>query len=84
MEIEKIDFRDAVKILAKDANIDLKQYTDNLEKHNQYDDEKEKIKRIHKLAQEFFVDELAKNKNAYDYLIEKRKLDDKTIQLFGI
>lgn len=84
MEIEKIDFRDAVKILAKDANIDLKQYTDNLEKHNQYDDEKEKIKRIHKLAQEFFVDELTKNKNAYDYLIEKRKLDDKTIQLFWI
>lgn len=84
MEIEKIDFWDAVKILAKDANIDLKQYTDNLEKHNQYDDEKEKIKRLHKLAQEFFVDELIKNKNAYEYLIDKRKLDDKTIQLFGI
>ncbi len=84
MEVEKIDFWDAIKMLAKDANIDLKEYTDNMEKHNQYDDEKEKMKRLHKLAQEFFVDELVKNKNAYEYLIEKRKLDDKTIQLFGV
>lgn len=84
MEIEKIDFWDAIKILAKDANIDLKLYTDNLEKNNKYEDEKEKIKRLHKLAQSFFVDELWKNDNAYKYLKEKRKLDDKIINLFGI
>lgn len=83
-EIEKIDFRDAVKQVAKEGNINLEKYQLDKVKSEEYTDEKEKIKRMHKLAQEFFTDELKKNPNALKYLHEQRKIDEKTIQTFGI
>lgn len=83
-EYEKIDFWDVVKLLAKDANIDITKYDVDSKKLDHYSDEKEKIKRIHKLAQKFFVDSLEKSKEAKEYLNEKRKLDNETIQYFGI
>jgi DNA primase len=83
-EIERIDFWDAVKELAKLGNINLEKYQLDRQKVEDYADEKEKIKRMHTLAQQFFTDELKKNIHALTYLKEKRKLDDKTIQYFGI
>ena len=81
-EIEKIDFMDAIKELAKSSNIDMKKYQLNTVKMKEYTDEKEKIKRLHKLAQQFFQDELKKDSEAQKYLKEKRKLDEKTIKNF--
>lgn len=83
-EIERIDFRDAAKELAKQANIDLTKYQIDPKKHDDRQDEKEKIKRIHKIAQKFFIEQLAKHPEAKKYLIEQRKLDEKTIEYFGI
>ena len=83
-EIERIDFRDAAKELAKQAHIDLTKYQIDPNKHDDRQDEKEKIKRIHKVAQKFFLGQLEKNPSAKKYLIEERKLDEKTIQEFGI
>jgi len=83
-EIERIDFRDAAKELAKQANIDLAKYQIDPKKHDDRNDEKEKIKRIHKIAQKFFVEQLAKNPEAKKYLNEQRKLSDQTINEFGI
>jgi hypothetical protein len=78
------NFRDAAKELAKQANIDLAKYQIDPKKHDDRQDEKEKIKRIHKIAQKFFVEQLAKHPEAKKYLIEQRKLDEKTISDFGI
>jgi DNA primase len=83
-EIERIDFWDAAKELAKQANIDLTKYQIDPKKHNDRQDEKEKIKRIHKLTQKFFVEQLEKNSSAKTYLKKERKLDEKTIKEFGI
>lgn len=83
-EYEKIDFWDVVKLLAKDANIDITKYDVDSKKLDHYADEKEKIKRIHKLAQQFFVDALEKSTEAKNYLQEKRKLDTETIHHFGV
>lgn len=83
-EIERIDFRDAAKELAKQANIDLAKYQIDPKKNDDRQDEKEKIKRIHKLAQKFFIEQLEKHPSAKKYLIEGRKLDEKTIKEFGI
>ena len=83
-EIERIDFRDAIKELAKQGNINLEKYQLDKQKIEHYADEKEKIKRMHKLAQQFFVDELQKNPTALKYLKEQRKLDDTLIKYFGI
>ncbi len=83
-EIERIDFWDAAKELAKQANIDLAKYQIDTQKQDHRQDEKEKIKRIHKIAQKYFVEQLTKHLEAKKYLIEKRKLDEKTIEDFGI
>jgi len=84
MEIEKIDFRDAIKILAEEARVDLSKYQQNPEQHVINQDEKEKIKRLHSLAQQFFIDQLSKHPEAQKYLQEKRQLDAQTQQKFGV
>lgn len=83
-EIERIDFRDTIKELAKTANVDLTKYQNEKYNDQAYTDEKEKIKRLHKLAQQYFVDELHKSVHAMTYLKEQRKLDDETIEAFGV
>jgi len=83
-EIEKVDFRDAVKTLAEQERIDISQYQ-NTSSYQQYrQDEKEKMKRMHKLAQDFFVDNLKHNELALQYLKQDRKLTDQIIADFGI
>lgn len=84
IEVEKVDFWDAVKILAKEANIDLREYELNPQKMEEVSDEREKIKRIHKLAQQYFVQELARNQEALWYLKNKRNLSDDIIERFWV
>ena len=50
-EIERIDFRDAVKLLAEQERIDISQYQQVSTYAQKSQDEKEKLKRMHKLAQ---------------------------------
>ncbi|MDR0650149.1 MAG: hypothetical protein LBG59_01750 [Candidatus Peribacteria bacterium] len=81
-EIEKIDFRDAVKLLAEQNHIDISAYQTSSHYTQRLQDEKEKMKRMHKLAQEFFVEGLKKAPTAIQYLKEKRKLTDEIITDF--
>ena len=83
-EIERIDFWDAVKELAKIENIDITKYDSNIQKYAASNDEKWKIKRLHSLAQNFFKEQLANNQEAKNYLKEKRKLTDNLIEQFWI
>lgn len=81
-EIERIDFRDAVKEVAKMQHIDLEKYDTSLKKITADSDEKGKLKRMHSLAQQFFQEQLANSNEAMNYLQEKRKLTPELIQLF--
>jgi DNA primase len=81
-EIEKIDFRDAVKLLAEHLHLDMPQYKTTSSASQYHHDEKEKLKRMHKLAQDFFVKHLQQHKEAMTYLKEKRKLSDEIITSF--
>ena len=83
-EIEKIDFWDAVKLLAEQEHIDISQYQMNSQYTQRFQDDKEKLKRMHKLAQEFFVESLHKSDFALDYLHNKRHLDDELISEFWV
>lgn len=83
-EIEKIDFRDAVKELAKMQHIDLEKYDTSLKKMTAESDEKGKLKRIHTLAQNFFKEQLQAHPEAMKYLLEQRKLTPELIQIFGL
>lgn len=84
MEYEKIDFMDAVRLIAEEQRLDISEFLKNADKSREFADEKEKVKRIHKLTQSFFVDNLKKNDRAMSYLLEDRKLDKKIIGKFGI
>ena len=81
-EIERIDFRDAVKEVAKMQHIDLEKYDTSLKKIAADSDEKGKLKRMHTLAQQFFKAQLENSLEAMDYLLKKRKLTPDLIQLF--
>lgn len=84
MEIEKLDYWDSVKLLAKDANLDLDKYkNDNYVSKNSFW-EKEKLKLINKKAQDFFVANLNESKISFDYLKNNRKLDDNIIGNFWL
>ena len=83
-EIERIDFWDAVKELAKLENIDISKYDINTQKIAANNDEKWKIKRMHTLAQNFFKEQLKESKEAQTYLKEKRKLSNNLIEQFWI
>lgn len=83
-EIERIDFRDAVKLLAQRENIDISQYNLTSKYSQKSQDDKEKLKRMHKLAQEFFVSSLQANPEALKYLYDNRHLNEKIISDFWI
>lgn len=83
-EIERIDFWDAVKVLAEQEHLDVSQYQQVSTYAQKSQDDKEKLKRMQKLAQEFFVESLKNSKTALNYLHENRHLDDKLISEFWI
>lgn|GEM_PF-3012076 len=81
--MEKIDFRDAVKILAPQANIDISKYEYNKnDKNESLGAEKEKYKLMLRTAQSFFSDNLKKSTFALDYLHKNRQLSDEIIEKF--
>ena len=61
MEIERVDYPDAIKQLAEDHRIDLTDFEKKRQASPEYTSDKEKLKRIMKLAQEFFVESLKKD-----------------------
>ena len=83
-EIEKIDFRDAVKELAKTQHIDIEKYNLNTQKISDESDQKAKLKRMHSLTQQFFLAQLKESTQALDYLTTHRKLLRKLIEEYGI
>ena len=83
-EIEKLDFRDAVKELAKIQHIDIEKYSLDNKKLAAESDEKAKLKRLHSLAHQFFRSALQDSPTALTYLKEKRNLTSELIDHFQI
>ncbi|MGL4676685.1 MAG: DNA primase [Brevinema sp.] len=84
-EYNKLDFIDSMKFLQQYSGIDIEPYL------NQQQDLlplRNKLKIMHQIAQEFFQENLYKIDNPQVELavktIKKRKLDKKTIALFGL
>ena len=70
-------------MLAEREHLDLSQYQKS-NYSNAHSEEKEKLKRIHKLAQEYFTQQLQKHPEAQKYLKEKRNLTDDIVKEFGL
>lgn len=81
MEMEGLDFRGALELLARKAGVDMSLY------QNSGQDLSKKKQRLHgllELAQSYYQQTLMKNQRAVDYVFTERGLNKKVVQDFGI
>lgn len=81
MEMEGVDFKDALEILARKAGVDLGQYQkgDARAKQN-----KDKATAALELATKYYQQTLLKNSEALDYVLKKRHFNRQTLNDFRI
>ena len=86
MEIERIDYGDAVRSLAEQERIDISEFETKRQSSPEYKTEKEKAKRMTKLAQDFFTLQLNEKEgsSAFSYLIQERQLSESLIKQLGL
>lgn len=86
MEIERIDFWDAIKMLARDAHIDLSKY---MTKQKDPDliqaqqSQREQLKTLNTTATKYFSNQLI-GSIADTYLMDERRLSSATIDRFQL
>jgi len=82
MEVEGIDFRAAIELLAPRAGVDLTQYdskgSQEAARH------KRRLLEAHELAARYYQQSLLQNKNAIDYVFGKRGLSKDIVTSFQI
>ncbi len=77
MEMEGLDFRGALELLARKAGIDLSQYRSSQSSDSHRD--KEKLYEILEWATKFYQTQLKHNNSALKYVIEKRAFSKATV-----
>lgn len=82
MEMEGLDFPEALKFLARKAGVELKQYSSA--SSQRLAKRKARELEMHALATKFFQVCLAKNPHALDYALGKRNLKKETLRDFTI
>lgn len=81
MEVEGVDFKGALDILARKAGVDLSQYS----KGNQnYKKKKDQILEALELATKYYQQTLLKNEAALQYLIKKRQFSKQVVTDFRL
>lgn len=81
MEMEGLDFRGALELLARKAGVELGQYQGGGQELAR---KKQRIATLLAMAQSYYQQTLLKNQRALDYVVKERKLNKKVIQDFGI
>jgi DNA primase len=81
MEVEGVDFKGALEILARKAGLDLSLYNQGDGRARQ---RKDKALEILELATKYYQQTLVKNKNALDYVVKKRCFLRRTIEDFKL
>jgi len=74
MEVEGVDFRGALEILARRAGVDLEQY----DTPNRSSISKNRLYDIYELATKFYQVQFSANKMAVDYVLKERKFTKAT------
>ena len=82
MEVEGLDFRGALELLARKAGIDLGQYDNRTPKD--LSQRKNRIFEMNHLAMNYFQREMVKSELALDYISGKRHLTRETVLEWGI
>ena len=82
MEVEGMDFRQALEHLARKAGVDLSLYRSGGDKR--LADQKRQLLKLHDLAARYYQASLVRNKHAIDYVFGKRKLSREVVTDFRI
>lgn len=82
MEIEGVDFRGSMEILARKASIDLSQYQSGVSAER--GKQKKRMYELLELAAKFYQTQFAQNKTALEYILKKRDYTKKTALEFQI
>jgi DNA primase len=76
MEMEGLDFREALELLARKAGVDLEQYRGRRGSGNAQ--QKERLYEVLELAAKFYQVQFSKTKLAYEYVLGKRQFSKQT------
>jgi len=82
MEVEGIDFREALELLAPRVGVDLSAYTSK--GSQEIAQRKRRLLEAHELATQYYQQSLVKNEHAVEYVFKKRKLSKEIVQSFRI
>ncbi|HLB66595.1 MAG TPA: DNA primase [Candidatus Saccharimonadales bacterium] len=82
MEMEGLDFKGALELLARQAGVDLSQYSQGTSRQNT--EQKERLYEVLDLAAKFYQIHFSKNKKAYEYILKTRKYTKDTALMFRI
>jgi DNA primase len=82
MEMEGVDFKGALELLARQAGVDLGQY-DN-QASSERAKQKERLYQVLELATKFYQIHFSKNKQALEYILKKRGFSKNTALTFKI
>jgi DNA primase len=82
MEMEGLDFKGALELLARKSGVDLAQY--NSGKSGELTKKKNRSYEILEMATKFYQVQFSQSKNALEYVFKKRKFDKKTALEFKI
>ncbi|MGD8373835.1 MAG: DNA primase [Candidatus Woesebacteria bacterium] len=83
MEVEGTDFRGAMEILARKANVDLSQYQQK-GGDRALTQRKERLYKLLDLATTFYQQSMIKNSSAIEYIFKNRKLSKQVVSQFKI
>lgn len=81
MEVEGLDFRGALDLLARKAGVDLAQFQQG---DGSFGKKKERLYAALELASRFFQQSMVRSKTAQAYIFKHRQLNKQTVQQFGI
>ncbi len=82
MEVEGVDFRQSLELLARKAGVDLSQYEDV--RGRDLARRKQRLLEAHRLAANFYQHCLVRDRRAQEYVFVRRALTKQTVQDFQI
>ncbi len=82
MEVEGMDFREALEHLARKAGVDLSQYESKGNREIAH--RKKRLLQANNLAATYYQHSLLKNQHALGYVFKKRGLDKRIVEVFRI
>src|SRR5690606_18448830 len=82
MEVEGVDFREALELLARRAGVDLSIY--NSKGSQELAKLKRRLLEAHQLAARYYQQSMLKNDRALEYVFKKRGLSKDIVQAFQI